>query len=103
MAWCHQIENADPYVSLMVNQGYKTQDLGPIVKEALLIQQWDSTENPLISLSHDHRLIRIEFPGGDQGMAERVLLDKMEVSQMSNTLSTESKDLLLKGVSLVST
>lgn len=78
----------------MVNQGYDTQDLGPMVKEALLIQHWDAKENPLINISYDRQFIKIEFHGGDQGIAERVLLDGMVVSQMSSTLETEPMDLL---------
>lgn len=34
MTGWHLIENANPHVSLMVNWGFETQDLGPLVKES---------------------------------------------------------------------
>lgn len=76
VAQWYQVENASPHVPLMVNQGYETQELGPMIQEALQVQQWKTTDNPLINLSKDDQFIRIEFPVGDQGIAERVLLDK---------------------------
>ena len=75
LAQWFQVKNSTPHVTLLIEQEYESHGLGPMVKQVLQVHQWIPTENPNIQISTDRQFLRISNKTGDQGIAERILLD----------------------------
>lgn len=52
------VSDSIPHITLLVNQGFTSKDLGPMMRKAKKTI-WDKTDNPLIFHSEDKAFIKI--------------------------------------------
>ncbi|CAI5657156.1 unnamed protein product [Oreochromis niloticus] len=87
-----QVQNSVPHITLLIAQGHESHELGPMIKQALQVPEWEPTENKLIHLSKDRQFVRISMKNSDESVATKVMLNERPVSLMP--LSAEHEHLL---------
>ncbi|XP_077352255.1 uncharacterized protein LOC144001641 [Festucalex cinctus] len=87
-----QVPNSTPHMTLFVEKGHKSWELGPMVKAALQIIAWKDTDNPRVHISPDKQFIKISFFAVSEGRAVTTLVHRPAFVQAS--LSAEHESLL---------
>lgn len=81
-----------PHVTLWVAEGRKPQELGPMVKSAMAIDAWQSTQEINVWTSPDDQYVKIAVQMCDRVVAEKILKDRFVTKQLG--LSDKHAELL---------